>query len=492
MAEADTASLVGSLGSSTISQSEAPSRSGAAAGLARAGIGAVIDVTLEDRGDAEEFAACGVDFLHLPTEDVCAVSQDMLDRGVAFARRAAGRQRKLLIHCEHGIGRAPLVALCVLVDRGLCAARRAVAGQGRPRAGVAEPARSTRPGPPGCGAAPRRRRPELRGLRRDRLPPPPARRLSVLVYGDRWKLVAARSADRGDRRRARRGRRRARLRAAGPADARADRSRASSPRAWRTPSSSDAASTIHVRSRGGEPRASRSRSARSLVAAAPKRGDAPDARSRACARCRFRDAIRCKTAEGFAFYAVYPESYAAAAAAHAWGAAARWCIGLRSIGTSLAAVVAAQTRRRGRSRVRPCGHPFRRELRPSRRARGAARARTPAASPSSTRVRGSPEARSAPPATSSRRSGSRPAASSSFPSHAGDLGPQASRRHRERWSARHPAGRTARRLPPPAVAGWFADVDRPGAAGRGPLGRRLAPACRRRGGAAGGARRPSG
>jgi hypothetical protein len=92
---------------------------GAAAELAQGGIGAVIDVRLDDGGAAEECAACGVEFLHLPTEDLCAVSQDMLDCGVAFARSAAEAQRKLLVHCEHGIGRAPLVSLCILVDRGL-------------------------------------------------------------------------------------------------------------------------------------------------------------------------------------------------------------------------------------------------------------------------------------------------------------------------------------------------------------------------------------
>jgi protein-tyrosine phosphatase len=92
---------------------------GAAPELAQGGIGAVIDVTLDDQWAADECAACGVEFLHLPTEDLCAVSQDMLDRGVAFARRAAEARRKLLVHCEHGIGRAPLVLLCVLADRGL-------------------------------------------------------------------------------------------------------------------------------------------------------------------------------------------------------------------------------------------------------------------------------------------------------------------------------------------------------------------------------------
>ena len=92
---------------------------GAAARIAREhGVGAVIDVRIEDRDRPEELSACGVHFLHLPTEDACAVSQDMLDEGVAFAREAVRSGRKLLIHCQHGIGRSALVALCVLVDRG--------------------------------------------------------------------------------------------------------------------------------------------------------------------------------------------------------------------------------------------------------------------------------------------------------------------------------------------------------------------------------------
>jgi hypothetical protein len=92
---------------------------GVAARLAReCGIGAVIDVRLEDSDHVEELAACGLAFLRLPTEDTCAVSQEMLDAGVAFARDAAGASGRLLIHCQHGIGRSALVALCVLVDRG--------------------------------------------------------------------------------------------------------------------------------------------------------------------------------------------------------------------------------------------------------------------------------------------------------------------------------------------------------------------------------------
>jgi hypothetical protein len=83
------------------------------------GVGAVIDVRAEDCDDPEELAACGLRFLHLPTEDMVGVSQPMLDRGVAFAADTRGEGLRLLIHCEHGIGRSALLALCVLVDRGL-------------------------------------------------------------------------------------------------------------------------------------------------------------------------------------------------------------------------------------------------------------------------------------------------------------------------------------------------------------------------------------
>jgi hypothetical protein len=90
---------------------------GVAARLAREhGIAAVIDVRVEASDHPEELAASGLAFLHLPTEDVCAVSQEMLDAGVRFAREGAGRP--LLVDCQHGIGRSALVALCVLVDRG--------------------------------------------------------------------------------------------------------------------------------------------------------------------------------------------------------------------------------------------------------------------------------------------------------------------------------------------------------------------------------------
>ncbi len=85
----------------------------------RHGVGAVIDVRAERCDDAGQLGACGIRFLHLPTEDLAGVSQPMLDDGVAFAREVTAEGLRLFVHCEHGIGRSATLALCCLVDRGL-------------------------------------------------------------------------------------------------------------------------------------------------------------------------------------------------------------------------------------------------------------------------------------------------------------------------------------------------------------------------------------
>lgn len=92
----------------------------AAAALASAhGIGAVVDLREEDCDDEEVLAAAGIVFLHLPATDLHAAPIDMLDRGVAFVRGQMARGTNVLVHCQHGIGRSALLALCVMVDSGL-------------------------------------------------------------------------------------------------------------------------------------------------------------------------------------------------------------------------------------------------------------------------------------------------------------------------------------------------------------------------------------
>lgn len=82
------------------------------------GIKAVVDMRAEQCDDADVLSGQGLAFLHLPTFDLHPVAAVMLDEGVSFARGFLARQEPVLIHCEHGIGRAALMALCVLVDQG--------------------------------------------------------------------------------------------------------------------------------------------------------------------------------------------------------------------------------------------------------------------------------------------------------------------------------------------------------------------------------------
>ncbi len=83
------------------------------------GVRAVVDLRAEACDDEAVLSRQGIAFLHLPTLDHHAVSPEMLEQGVAFAAAELVAGRRLLIHCEHGIGRSALLALCVLVDRGM-------------------------------------------------------------------------------------------------------------------------------------------------------------------------------------------------------------------------------------------------------------------------------------------------------------------------------------------------------------------------------------
>ena len=81
-------------------------------------IRAVVDLRVEDRDDEALLLRHGLAFLHLPTQDHDAVSLAMLDEGVTFVNRHLDRSERVLIHCEHGIGRSILLACCMLESRG--------------------------------------------------------------------------------------------------------------------------------------------------------------------------------------------------------------------------------------------------------------------------------------------------------------------------------------------------------------------------------------
>lgn len=76
-------------------------------------------------------------------------------------------------------------------------------------------------------------------------------------------------------------------------------------------------------------------------------------------------AVQLRRPEGYAFYALYPEAYLEAARLQAprGGASSSWQVwGLRSIGTSLAPMVASGLGAGGTRTLRPVGHPFARRV----------------------------------------------------------------------------------------------------------------------------------
>lgn len=169
------------------------------------------------------------------------------------------------------------------------------------------------------------------------------------------------------------------------------------------------------------------------------------------------DRIRVKTPEGYAFYAVYPEAVLKAAAGRRWNGRPL-VIGLRSIGTGLAALAAAVTGAEAAVTLRPCGHPFRRSVRVS----GALRSRLAAhAGPFAIIDEGPGLSGSSFGAAADllETLGVAPERIVFMPSHAGDLGPEASEKHRVRWAQALRAPATFEDLAaedPPGA--WFTDL----------------------------------
>lgn len=149
--------------------------------------------------------------------------------------------------------------------------------------------------------------------------------------------------------------------------------------------------------------------------------------------------VELRQAEGFAFYALYPESYAQAAAASGLGADTT-VIGLRSIGVPLAAMVAAALDAPAPVTLRPVGHPWQRRLAVADAlARRLRRGRRFAVVDEGPGLSGSSMGAVA---DFLEDAGVAPDRLHFFPSHDGDPGAQASARHRDRWgrAPRHVTG----------------------------------------------------
>jgi hypothetical protein len=154
--------------------------------------------------------------------------------------------------------------------------------------------------------------------------------------------------------------------------------------------------------------------------------------------------IEISVPEGYAFYGLYPETYFRAAAAAALGSGEEGpfkVLGIRSIGTGLAAAVATVLTLARRpaevASVRPIGHPFCREIALGRRLERDLLANVDGARPPYAVVDEGPGLSGSSFGSVAdwlEDRGVPPQAITFFPSHRGGLGPYADERHRRRWN----------------------------------------------------------
>ena len=89
--------------------------------LSQRGVTAVVDCRLEAEDDSAALEAAGIDFLHVPTPDRYGFTYAQMEQGVDWVLEHLAHGGRAFLHCEHGVGRGPLMACAVLVAQGYSA-----------------------------------------------------------------------------------------------------------------------------------------------------------------------------------------------------------------------------------------------------------------------------------------------------------------------------------------------------------------------------------
>ena len=85
------------------------------------GVTAVVDCRSEARDDPVALKAAGIEFLHVPTLDRHGFTFDQMAQGVDWVLDHISSGGRAFLHCEHGVGRGPLMACAVLIGQGYSA-----------------------------------------------------------------------------------------------------------------------------------------------------------------------------------------------------------------------------------------------------------------------------------------------------------------------------------------------------------------------------------
>ncbi|HEY7780250.1 MAG TPA: dual specificity protein phosphatase [Ktedonobacterales bacterium] len=87
--------------------------------LADIGVTAVVDTRSEHRDDEAALAAHGIQLLYLPAPDTYPLTIQDLCAGTTWITRQLAAGHRVLVHCEHGVGRSVLLTAAALVAGGM-------------------------------------------------------------------------------------------------------------------------------------------------------------------------------------------------------------------------------------------------------------------------------------------------------------------------------------------------------------------------------------
>jgi protein-tyrosine phosphatase len=87
--------------------------------LARVGVTHVIDTRAEHKDDAQAMSKEHIELLYLPTLDTYPLTVEQLMEGASWAQERIAHGGRVLVHCEHGVGRSVLLTCAVLVYDGM-------------------------------------------------------------------------------------------------------------------------------------------------------------------------------------------------------------------------------------------------------------------------------------------------------------------------------------------------------------------------------------
>ena len=89
--------------------------------LGLSGVTHVIDTRSEYHDDEEALAQENIQLLYLPTPDTYPLTVEQLTEGAKWANEYMKNDGRVLIHCEHGVGRSVLLTCATLMYGGMSA-----------------------------------------------------------------------------------------------------------------------------------------------------------------------------------------------------------------------------------------------------------------------------------------------------------------------------------------------------------------------------------